>query len=264
MCCGNTDSAAHKREKRWPGKSGKLEWHLPLTVENWLLTSLNMSRIRSNRICFTLNNYEESDLDLFLQLKEQDDNGKAKVCGFDVVYCVVGEEIGEQGTRHLQGFIHLQMDNAKGGIRFWKNAFKFSQAAHYENARGDDAQNQKYCTKEGIFIEMGTPSDSRSTKQRIFEMAKIDLEEAVKIDYDIGIRCYFQLKAINADFKPKKELTHCITELRPWQTEAMERLRNQATRQILFVIDPEGGKGKSELAKYILKNHVAFFSQGKY
>lgn len=98
-----------------------------------------MSRIRSNRICFTLNNYEETDLTKIIEIADSvGQNGSI------VKYIVCGEEIGESGTRHLQGFINLDMDPKKGGIKFWKDFFRFTQAAHFENSRGSDNQNKEY------------------------------------------------------------------------------------------------------------------------
>lgn len=218
-----------------------------------------MSRIRSNRVCFTLNNYEETDITKIIEIADSvGQNGSV------VKYIVCGEEIGESGTRHLQGFINLDMDPKKGGIKFWKDFFRFTQAAHFENSRGSDQQNKEYCTKDSIYIESGEPEDKQtSIHERIFNTAKISVEEAVAIDFEFGMRHYNQLKQIYADFN--KQVPACsIERLREWQTEVIDRALNQGSRKILFVVDEEGGKGKSELTKYLLTNHKAWACQGKF
>ena len=216
-----------------------------------------MARIRSNRVCFTLNNYEEEDLSKIIEFAETaSDNGSI------IKYIVCGEEVGANGTRHLQGFINVDMDPKKCGIKYWKEFFQFSQAAHFENSRGTDLQNKTYCTKEDIYIEGGTPEEKQtSVHERIFNTAKISVEEAVAIDYEFGMRNYNQLKQIYADYN--RQVPTCgIEELREWQKEVIDRLDAQGSRKILFVVDREGGKGKSELTKWLLCNRKAWACQG--
>lgn len=214
-----------------------------------------MSRIRSNRVCFTLNNYDIEDLEILLG-KENDEN---------IVYMVVGQEIGESGTPHLQGFIHIKEDPKKCGIKFWKDYFKFSQKAHFENARGSDEDNLKYCSKDGPVMEVGKPGVVGISRfQEIFETARESVEDAIKLDYEFGIRHFNQLRAINAMFggsKPEFEYEGLLD----WQKKAMDMLDRQTNRQILFIVDEEGGKGKTTLAQYLGANfNVCYMNGGKH
>jgi len=216
-----------------------------------------MSRIRSNRVLFTLNNYEETDITKITEIADNIEK-------YNVKYIVCGEEIGESGTRHLQGFINMDMDPKKGGIKYWKEFFNFSQAAHFENARGSDSQNKTYCTKDEIFIEGGIPQEkTESVFKRIFDTAKINVDEACEIDPEIGLRYYNQLKQINADYNKQVPKSN-IETLREWQKKAMDLLDKQNERQILFVIDQEGGKGKSALARHLMLEKEAWACQGKH
>jgi len=92
------------------------------------------------RFCFTWNNYPETAEQ---RLREFYD---AK----NPVYMIVGKEVGESGTPHLQGYIHL-----KERMSFKKMKDKFP-TMHLEKAKGNAEQNKIYCSKEQNFFELGT------------------------------------------------------------------------------------------------------------
>ena len=52
---------------------------------------------------------------------------------------------------------------------------------------------------------------------------------------------------------------HPDIQLRPWQRHTMMLLEHQTDREILFVVDEEGNKGKTWLAKYIRANQNAIY-----
>lgn len=212
-----------------------------------------MARIRSHRVCFTVNNYSLEDVDNFVKYCE----GNEKV-----LYAVAGLEIGEQGTPHIQGYIHLDMDPQKGGIKFWKSELPF-KSAHFSTARGTDIQNQAYCTKDGPFFEHGTPAEDKGNVwERLVRAAKVSMEEAEQVSAELFVRHYHQLESINAAYnKPIPKVN--IEELRPWQATAIQKLEAQPDRKVLFVVDEEGGKGKSELTKYLMANKEAWACQGE-
>lgn len=88
----------------------------------------------SKRWCFTLNNYNQKEMVDLVEMFKQSD------CKY-----IVGEEVGEQGTPHLQGYIE-----AKSYIRPIEK-FK-NKRIHWEKCKGSREDNIKYCKKDGKFI----------------------------------------------------------------------------------------------------------------
>jgi len=83
--------------------------------------------------CFTLNNWTETELKNILDLLDPKDT------------YIIGKEIGEQGTPHLQGF-----------IKFFKKTRpieKFNnKRIHWELCKGSEIDNVIYCSKDNNYI----------------------------------------------------------------------------------------------------------------
>jgi len=75
---------------------------------------------------------------------------KQAVMDFPTSYCIIGEEIGEFGTKHLQ--IYFEMANQMTLSALKK---KLHKTAHFEVAIACAKQNKKYCSKEGRVYESG-------------------------------------------------------------------------------------------------------------
>lgn len=106
----------------------------------------------SKRWCYTINNYTDEDL---ITIKT-----------VPTLYHVIGKEIGESGTPHLQGFLTLKKPIRLSGLK------KLHQTAHWEAAKGTSYQASIYCKKEGDFEETGiVPTQGKRT----------DLEEAISL-----------------------------------------------------------------------------------
>jgi hypothetical protein len=81
--------------------------------------------------CFTLNNYKKDDINII----------SSKVLN----YCI-GEEVGESGTPHLQGYIEFESKKRPMGV------FKEYKNIHWEKRKGTRAEAAHYCRKDGKFI----------------------------------------------------------------------------------------------------------------
>lgn len=81
--------------------------------------------------CFTYNNYEQKEI-------EQLSSAFSAECK----EYIFGEEIGESGTKHLQGYIQFKKRNRPSSL-------KLSPKIHWEKCKGTRKQNIDYCTKDG-------------------------------------------------------------------------------------------------------------------
>lgn len=70
---------------------------------------------------------------------------------------IVGEEIGDSGTPHLQGFVKFKKKTRPAKIAF-------EGRAHWEKCKGNERQNTDYCQKEGrtIHTNMKVPKPIRT------------------------------------------------------------------------------------------------------
>lgn len=91
----------------------------------------------SKRWCFTFNNYTEKD---YILLKN---TFSAKSISY-----IIGKEVGEEGTPHLQGYIE-----AKKRLRW--SEFKLPKAIHWEKCKGSRIENLKYCSKDRDYDTSG-------------------------------------------------------------------------------------------------------------
>jgi len=89
---------------------------------------------RSRCWCFTLNNPQ--------RLSEEARNGiKARLSA--VRYWVIGEEVGESGTPHWQGFVFTHNQVRFPTVR----AMLGDSGAHIEKCKGTAVENEQYCKK---------------------------------------------------------------------------------------------------------------------
>lgn len=109
-----------------------------------------MSQRKAKRFCFTLNNYAEEEYRSICDTLE--------VSG---CYGIVGREVGESGTPHLQGFIIFRDWHV-----FCDAKNRLNPRCHVEVAKGTPRQNRAYCSKGGDYREFGECPSSGSSSGR--------------------------------------------------------------------------------------------------
>jgi len=85
----------------------------------------------AKRWCFTLNNYSEEEFCSIVPIIR-------KMCSIGII----GKEVGESGTPHLQGYIEFKKKTRP------LTHFKYSRI-HWEKCKGNREENIEYCSKEG-------------------------------------------------------------------------------------------------------------------
>lgn len=184
----------------------------------------------------------------------------ADICnGNSVKYAVVGREVGQQGTPHLQGFIIW-----KSNHRFQRVKRLLGNRAHVELARRDSFSAAEYCKKEDDFDEYGDPPCPRgqtNVLQDLYTWADDFLRDnnrapsspeiarahpTAYIRYPRVARCLFHRQ-------PPPVLRE--GEPRPWQQELAAQLDADADdRTIDFFVDVDGGKGKTWFQQWYLSS----------
>lgn len=134
--------------------------------------------------CFTLNNYNEEDR-------------KAILAWEHTSYCIVGKEVGDSGTPHLQGYVRFKTKKRFTALK------KLLPTAHWEVAKGNPRQNYEYCSKEGDFEETGELPISKAGKtcqERYAHAWQCAVEGNLDdIDPDIRLRHYRTLQQVMCD-----------------------------------------------------------------
>ena len=207
---------------------------------------------QSRRWVFTLNNPSDAEWQAFRNLADElEEKG--------IRYVVGGDERGESGTRHIQGFVIFHQPKRFSAVRgLWPRA-------HIEPARGSSRQAADYCKKDGTYIEFGDMPDSQGRRR--------DIEEAVSWADN------FTLEAGRAPTSPEIARAYPSIYLRyprvtrlfenrsgppvleegepnDWQRELEAELNGEVSpRGIQFYVDPEGGKGKTWFQQYYMTKY---------
>lgn len=143
---------------------------------------------RSRRYVFTLNN-PDCDFEYELIAKKLHS------------YIVCGQEVGESGTPHIQGYIEFA---EKKSLNWLKQ--NVSDKAHFEVARGSSLEASDYCKKDGLWIEDGerskTPGEKGDGEKRRWEDAFAAAKRGAldDIDDELRVRYYSTWKQIQKDF----------------------------------------------------------------
>lgn len=195
---------------------------------------------RAKHWCFTLNNYTPADVDRLTNLT-------------DIDYLIFGKEVGVSGTPHLQGYVAFRSRK-----RLTQCTALIGQA-HFSITRMIE-QSIEYCKKDGDFIERGTPPkgngqrcDLEEFKQTVSE-GVYDFAELRRLHSSVCAKYHRFVREYVNDNKPKV----CVDlfPLLPWQADLHALLiLPPSPREIIFVVDTVGNKGKSWFCRYYCDMH---------
>lgn len=168
--------------------------------------------------CWTLNNWTEED--------------KAKIASWEVQYTIYGEEVGENGTPHLQGYTEFSKNMRLAGLK------KLHNGIHWEERKGTQDQAIEYCKKDGIVTEFG---------EKKVQGRRRDLEEVAEAVKDLNI--------------PMKDIANKYSATYIKYSNGIEKLRNlqyEARTEKPIVMWRYGTTGVGK-TKYCVEKHDSHY-----
>lgn len=221
---------------------------------------------------FTWNNYPDNYKEV---IQEALDDLEDAIC----LYHAIGEETGESGTPHLQGFLSFSQRFSHPAQKLWQAHWEVCKRPHQSILyckKGEQSKEEWNQFKDkgenygrnAVVWENGSMPQKRGAQGKRTDLH--ELRDTVRDTFasgetftmrdarDLFPDTYarypnFVLDTIK-DFKPKREVpTH---ELRPWQIDLNEYLnRPPSDREVVFVVDHVGNAGKSWFARHYRSLH---------
>lgn len=220
--------------------------------------------------CFTLNNYTGEDIE---QLS-------SNIEGLD--YIVFGQEIGESGTPHLQGYCEMSSNKTINTIKdtlginrlhveIAKATYKSLCINYCKKGEQSHEEWSKYQDgglnfgKNAVVIEKIWKHKQRGKRvdlnayEMINNLTKEDktFSEIADFNPEIAIKNHNGIKTLISEHKEfhQKELLRASMEhidLLPWQADLrLELTRKPHDRKVIWFVDELGGCGKSLMTKWL-------------
>lgn len=127
-----------------------------------------MPAVQSKSWVFTLNNYDDIEL-AELRGATTEAKGPSYICW--------GEETGDSGTPHLQGYVEFPTKRAIGGVK----KIKGFKRCHLEIRKGTAAQAILYTTKDGRWSEAGERAGPTQGQRNDIEAVRDQLREGTSL-----------------------------------------------------------------------------------
>lgn len=218
--------------------------------------ALTHRNCRYRRWCFTVNNPQ-----VHYPSGKLPENGHIKGCVYQL-------EQGANGTPHWQGYVEFDQPMSMGQVRAWL------PHAHFSKCNGTREQNIRYCTKDDTRVEgfepvwIGTLTQTQgkrndldevvnAIKQGASERQIYDDYPAIAAKYPGFIKKYLDfVVADNANL---------LIEIDPkeWQRRMLKIVEGPVnSREIIWICDYDGGKGKSYLTTHLVDGYGAFMCNG--
>lgn len=179
-----------------------------------------MARQRSKDWCFTLNNPTEDDCTLLEELAGSIEDGTGSA-----VYLLIGDEVGDSGTPHMQGFVAF---SGRVGVRECKRLI--GPRSHLEPRKGSVSQAIDYCKKDGKWFHYGTPPKGQGARSDL-ESIRAQIRDGVS-DLDIANENFGKWCIYRRAFS---EYRGMVQGRRNWET-------------LVYVLMGSTGTGKSRIA----------------
>jgi len=210
--------------------------------------------IQRQAFCFTFNNYVPEDVDRI----------RVFATTPRVQYLIIGFEVGEQGTQHLQGFIQLKK-STRGSVV--QRLISERVRIHIEPLKSTSEAAATYCKKDGAFTEWGTRLDCTGQGKRsdwsdyiewVQGLGRLPTKrEIILFNPSLFARYNRRCLDIAEAHLPTPSLV-AGADCRPGWQDGLARLvqgDNHHPREIRFYVDEVGNSGKSWFTRWALSNH---------
>lgn len=202
----------------------------------------------------TYNNYDDETIESWRKVV---DEGKASYL------CFQQEKAPTTGTPHLQGYAVFEKKKRLAAVRkvLGKGVFGIL-------SNGSPSSNREYCRKEessiaGTFEEYGKlPPPPEKGKRADLEAFRAAVKEGIVKSRKQARELFPDVSAKYPRFvydyidDQKTIKVKDFEELRDWQKELQKTLEEEPdNRKIIFVVDQDGGAGKTTFAKWYCRKH---------
>lgn len=191
-------------------------------------------------------------------------------------YVIIGKEVGESGTPHLQMFFILKKQQRISAVTNQiKAATKKQPWTHKANGTNDEAADYIKNNPDKpnpIFWEHGTYPKGKGTRTDIKDFLEAvhrgaDNEVLAK-EYPNEFAKYHaaadKLRRTMKQKRGKKRTREHFEKmpLRNWQADCLESLMAQDDRKVTWIVDEQGNSGKSWFANWLAANKDAYIVEG--
>lgn len=159
--------------------------------------------------CFTLNNYTDTEYDDLTKLPCQ--------------YIILAKEVGESGTKHIQGYVEFSQRMYLTAIK------KFNNRIHWEPRKGTQKQAIDYCKKENNYIEVGsckkqgTRTDLNQLCEKIIKN-EIDKNDVIREHPVLYVNYHNGLDKILANIENSQNVNYEIIDIFYEEDEDIQKL----------------------------------------
>lgn len=202
---------------------------------------------RSNRVIFTLPAFSDERME---QLRQQ-----LELLGSEkVVYAVICRKPNSAFT----GLVHLAghfLPPRNGGVSKWKALLPALVTAQFLSAgtkTDSDWKPHLLSAPAEVVVEMG-PFLTPARETDAHYLAHLDFKTRADPKGLDPEAC--KAKDVTCGNESASAIGEPVTQLRAWQIKVHDKLMQQNKRQILFVVDRRGGRGKSTLALYLMQQY---------
>lgn len=221
--------------------------------------NFKMARIQSRRWCVTLNNYTDQEYNAIEEAARTD----------RFVYCVIGKEVGESGTPHLQIFAVFFNNQSLARVKD-----VFGVRSHCERANGTSIQAATYCKKDNNYVEFGNLPTNQGKRNDLDDFVewvrgrdtRPSSKDVANLFPTIFIK-YPRVMELVDNMQPDPFIVDDMMSLREWQEDAWNYLNGAPDdREVAFYVDHDGNSGKSWFCRYVISkkpNDVQILSIGR-